>query len=86
MKTKSDKNSELLMKYMGGTKNWKAFVAEGGSIDCSTSVIDTFVEKMEIFQAIDEGKREQIIRRMFGLSKGAYDRKIIQHKEFNKPE
>jgi hypothetical protein len=86
MKNKSDKNCELLVKYMGGTKKWKAFVAEGGHIDCTTSAIDTFVEKMDIFQAIDEWKKEQVIRRMFGLSKGAYDRKIVQHKEFNKPE
>jgi hypothetical protein len=86
MKSKSDKNSELIVKYMGGKENWKAFIAEGGHIDCTTSAVDTFVQKMDIFQAIDEGKKEQTIRRMFGLAKGAYDRKVFQHKEFNKPE
>ena len=82
MISKSDRNSALILKYFDGKENWKAFKAEGGHINCSTNSMDTYVIKMDIFKEMLDGKKENFIRKLFNLAKGAYNRKVSQFKEY----
>ena len=72
MMTKYDLDCELFMKHFCTKESWRAYRKEGGSLGVKDSVMDNYMETLDLYELFNFGFPQEFIMEILHLDDRQY--------------